>query len=61
MASLVFWAGALGALGALLAVPLTLLVRAVLIEADPTARWILPLLSGDRPSAQEGLSEGNIE
>jgi predicted PurR-regulated permease PerM len=49
MASLVFWGWVLGALGALLAVPLTLLIRAVLIEADPSARWVLPLLSGRSP------------
>src|SRR4051794_16821552 len=67
MASLVFWAWVLGALGALLAVPLTLLIRAVLIEADPAARWVLPLLSGtpppdadesgDREERAEGVEE----
>jgi predicted PurR-regulated permease PerM len=46
MLSLVFWAWALGPLGALLAVPLSLLMRALLIEADPGARWALPLVSG---------------
>ncbi|WP_036555557.1 AI-2E family transporter [Nocardioides insulae] len=43
--SLVFWAWAIGPLGALLAVPLTLLVRATLVEADPDARWVLPLIA----------------
>lgn len=47
--SLAFWAWALGALGALLAVPLSLLVRSLLVEADPDARWLLPLISG-RPA-----------
>ncbi len=51
--SLVFWAWLLGALGALLAVPLTLLMRALLVEADPEARWVLPLLSGKPPEAEE--------
>ncbi len=46
MLSLVFWAWALGALGALLAVPLSLLARALLVEADPDARWALPLIAG---------------
>jgi AI-2 transport protein TqsA len=46
MFSLVFWATVLGALGALLAIPLTLLVKALLVEADPQARWLLPLLAG---------------
>ena len=43
--SLVFWAFVLGPLGALLAVPLTLLVKAVLIDADPRNAWLVPLLS----------------
>lgn len=50
--SLAFWAWALGALGALLAVPLSLLVRSLLVEADPDARWLLPLISG-RPDEIE--------
>ena len=49
MLSLVFWAWVLGPLGALLAVPLSLLVRALLIEADPRAAWALPLVSGRLP------------
>jgi len=44
--SLAFWAWALGALGALLAVPLSLLVRSLLVEADRDAWWLLPLISG---------------
>jgi predicted PurR-regulated permease PerM len=44
--SLVFWAWILGPLGALLAVPMSLFFRAVLVEADPAARWVEPLLSG---------------
>lgn len=48
MLSLVFWAYALGSMGALLAVPLTLLVKAMLIDADPSAHWVAPLLAGER-------------
>jgi AI-2 transport protein TqsA len=44
--SLVFWAWVLGPLGALLAVPMSLLVRAVMVDADPDGRWRLPLISG---------------
>ncbi len=43
--SLVFWAWVLGALGALLAIPLSLLVKAVLVDVDPRTRWLVPLLS----------------
>ena len=51
--SLVFWTWAVGPLGAILAVPLSLLLKALLIEADPDARWALPLISGkvtDQPA-----------
>ena len=44
--SLVFWTWVVGPMGALLAVPLTLLTRALLVEADPRTRWALPLIAG---------------
>jgi AI-2 transport protein TqsA len=44
--SLVFWTWLIGPLGALLAVPLTLLARALLIEANPRLQWALPLIAG---------------
>jgi AI-2 transport protein TqsA len=44
--SLVFWTWVIGPLGALLAVPLTLLARALLIETNPRLGWTLPLISG---------------
>ncbi|MFN3602086.1 MAG: AI-2E family transporter [Dietzia sp.] len=37
--SLVFWASVAGALGAILAVPLTLAVKAFLVDADPRMKW----------------------
>lgn len=37
--ALVFWAWLIGPVGALLAIPLTLLVKALLVDADPAARW----------------------
>jgi AI-2 transport protein TqsA len=49
MISLVFWAYTLGAVGALLAVPLTLFTKALLIDADPRSQWLKPLLSGSPP------------
>ncbi|MGH4024230.1 MAG: AI-2E family transporter [Pseudonocardiaceae bacterium] len=51
--SLVFWAWIVGPLGALLAVPLTLLAKAFLVDIDPRARWAQAWLraqpSGDDP------------
>ena len=47
--SLLFWGWVLGPLGVLLAVPLTLFARAVLLEADPAARWAnLLIASGNQ-------------
>ena len=42
--SLVVWTFLLGPLGALLAVPMTLLVRAFFIDPDPRAAWAAPLI-----------------
>jgi predicted PurR-regulated permease PerM len=43
--SLAVWTFLLGPLGALLAVPMTLLVRALLIDPDARAAWVTPLIS----------------
>jgi predicted PurR-regulated permease PerM len=48
--SLLFWAWVIGALGALLAIPLTLLTKALLIDIDPSTRWV-NLLLGSGPVA----------
>ncbi|MCO1339908.1 hypothetical protein BJH93_13580 [Kocuria polaris] len=49
--SLMFWYWVLGWLGALLALPATLLLKAFLIDADPTARWLNALVSSN-PEAE---------
>ncbi|ANP74001.1 AI-2E family transporter [Cryobacterium arcticum] len=43
-ASVLFWAIVLGAIGAILAIPLTLLIRTILVDADPAASWWRPLI-----------------
>jgi AI-2 transport protein TqsA len=53
--SLIFWAWVLGALGALLAIPLSLLVKALFVDIDPGSSWIGPLIngsSGARPALE---------
>jgi predicted PurR-regulated permease PerM len=42
--ALVFWAWLLGPLGAILAIPLTLLAKALLVDIDPQAKWADALL-----------------
>jgi AI-2 transport protein TqsA len=44
--SVIFWTFIIGPLGAILSIPLTLLVRALVLEGNPEARW-LRWLSGD--------------
>jgi AI-2 transport protein TqsA len=50
--AMVFWAWVLGPLGALLAVPLTVLVKVVLVDIDPAAGWAAALL---RPPRTDGI------
>ncbi|WP_243856666.1 MULTISPECIES: AI-2E family transporter [Actinomyces] len=53
--SLVFWSSVIGALGTILAVPLTLFAKAVLIDSDPRSAWVGIFLSaGDEPVDRPG-------
>lgn len=66
--SLVFWTWVLGPLGALLAIPLSLLAKGLLVDIDPATRWIRPLISSDtgdpasaeppRPALRRGAGRG---
>ncbi|MFL5334188.1 MAG: AI-2E family transporter, partial [Geminicoccaceae bacterium] len=47
--ALVFWAWLIGPLGALLAVPLTLLAKSLLVDIDPRASWLDSWLRAERP------------
>jgi len=49
--ALVFWGWLLGALGAVLAVPLTLLAKALLVDVDPRAGWADALLRSSSRSS----------
>jgi hypothetical protein len=55
-----FWAVVLGAIGAILAVPLTLLVRAVLVDSDPRARTWRPML-GDLEATRALMKQEGAE
>ncbi|GAA4372401.1 AI-2E family transporter [Nocardioides caricicola] len=52
--SLVFWTWVIGPLGALLAIPLTLFAKALLVDADPDTRWLRPLISNKDEPVTEG-------
>ncbi|WP_227492836.1 AI-2E family transporter [Brevibacterium sp. CFH 10365] len=56
--SLLFWVWILGWLGALLALPATLLIKALLVDADPKARWVNILLASDPDTGRAELVKG---
>ena len=56
--SLLLWGWVFGALGTLIALPCSLLVKATLIDHDPGARWANALISS-RPT--EGLEDNPDE
>ncbi len=58
--SVLLWATILGPLGAILAIPLTLLVRAILVDASPGARVWRPAI-GDISETKELLRAQDIE
>ncbi|MFE3320481.1 AI-2E family transporter [Nocardia sp. NPDC059195] len=55
--SLVFWAWVLGPLGAVLAIPLTLLVKALLLDIDPSTRWADVLIGGAMPESEKNAAD----
>ena len=50
--SLLLWASVMGGMGTLLALPMTLLVKSLLIDADPRARWFNALIASDPKDAE---------
>lgn len=58
--SLVFWSFVMGPLGSILAVPLTLFAKAVLVDIDPALQWMRPLISLQKDDVSElpAVSDG---
>jgi AI-2 transport protein TqsA len=55
--SVLLWAVLIGPIGAIIAIPLTLLVKTVLVDADPDAQWWRPVLG---PTAEtRGILESD--
>jgi predicted PurR-regulated permease PerM len=52
--SLAFWTFIVGPIGAILAVPLTLLAKAVLLSTDPSKEWAVALISSTPREKDEG-------
>ena len=54
--SVLFWALILGPVGAILAVPLTLFARTILLDSDPSIAWWRPL-TGDKKDLEAILKQ----
>ena len=57
--SVVFWTFVIGPLGAILSIPLTLFVRALVLEGDPGSLW-LRWLSGDRTATPASAARESL-
>ena len=55
--ALVFWTWLIGPLGAILAIPLTLLSKALLVDVDPKARWADALLRASATGPDHVVAE----
>ncbi|MFV0452171.1 MAG: AI-2E family transporter [Propioniciclava sp.] len=53
--SLMLWSGVLGALGALLALPMTLLAKALFVDHDPRLRWLNAFISNEPETANPSV------
>ena len=59
--SLVFWTFIIGPVGAILAIPLTLLAKSLLFDIDPSTRWMSDLLAGGPAPPGDIEAEGTDE
>lgn len=53
--SLLLWSAVLGALGALLALPMTLLVKALFVDHNPHLRWVNAFISNEPDTANPAV------
>ncbi len=51
--SLLLWTAVFGPLGALIALPFTLMVKAMLLDSDPRTRWINALISANPKTVED--------
>ena len=58
--SLIFWGWVWGPVGALLAVPLTMVVK-IMLENTPDLRWVAVLLDKAPPETEYSQGDGLVE
>jgi predicted PurR-regulated permease PerM len=52
--SVIFWGKILGPMGAILGVPMTLLFKELVLEADDQNRWIAKLMGSNKSGSAAG-------
>lgn len=60
LVGIAFWSWVFGPLGAILAVPLTLVTKAIFIDADPRARWLDGFLSSNKQITRQLREDGDL-
>jgi predicted PurR-regulated permease PerM len=58
--SVLFWAVVIGPIGAILAIPLTLLVRLILVDSNPAMSWIRPMI-GELEETKQIMAQFDAE
>ena len=53
--SLLLWTAVFGPLGALIALPFTLMIKAMLLDSDPRTRWINTLIAANPKPIEESI------
>ena len=56
LVSATFWPLVLGPVGAIVGVPLTMAVRALILDVDPATRWLAGLTSSKLPDLPQRLN-----
>ncbi len=55
--SVVVWSAILGSLGAILAIPLTLAFKVLILEGDESSRWFFDLISDKKKNKQPEIPD----
>lgn len=56
--SVIVWSAILGSIGAILAIPLTIAFKVLVLEGDEGGRWFLDLISDKKDTQDKDLSKG---
>jgi predicted PurR-regulated permease PerM len=58
--SVIFWSAILGPLGAILSIPVTLIIKELVLEVDPQNQWLADVMSAGVTAARPAAPEENV-